>query len=108
MIWGAIGYTSRLPLIRIDGTLKSVGYISGVVRPAALLFIRAQRNPVLHQDNARPHVAGPSLRLFSVNVKDMTQLWDIFSDIKEMNIVYDIFWLHYPLENSMFYHTSQF
>ncbi|GFT46782.1 odorant receptor [Trichonephila clavipes] len=28
MVWGAIGYTSRSPLVRIDGTLNSARYIS--------------------------------------------------------------------------------
>ncbi|GFV28617.1 odorant receptor [Trichonephila clavipes] len=33
MLWGAIGYTSRSPLVRIDGTLNSACYISGVLHP---------------------------------------------------------------------------
>ncbi|GFV73904.1 transposable element Tcb1 transposase [Trichonephila clavipes] len=44
MVWGAIGYTSRSPLVRIDGTLNSARYISGVLRPMALPFIRVLRN----------------------------------------------------------------
>ncbi|PRD34065.1 UNVERIFIED_CONTAM: hypothetical protein NCL1_15756 [Trichonephila clavipes] len=32
-------------------------YISGVLRPVDLHFIRALRNPTFQQDNARPHVA---------------------------------------------------
>ncbi|GFW93502.1 hypothetical protein TNCV_47051 [Trichonephila clavipes] len=39
MVWGAIGYTSRSPLVRIDDTLNSARYISGVLLPVALLFI---------------------------------------------------------------------
>lgn len=58
MVWGAIGYTSRSPLVRIEGTLNSGRYISGVLRPVALPFIRALRNATFQQDNARPHVAG--------------------------------------------------
>ncbi|GFT22461.1 transposable element Tcb1 transposase [Trichonephila clavipes] len=56
MVWGAIEYTSRSLLARIDGVLNNARYISGVVRPMALLFIRALRNPTLPQDNAQPHV----------------------------------------------------
>ncbi|GFW57144.1 hypothetical protein TNCV_540611 [Trichonephila clavipes] len=33
MVWGAIGYTSRLPLVRIDGTLNNARYVSGLSRP---------------------------------------------------------------------------
>ncbi|GFY06030.1 transposable element Tcb1 transposase [Trichonephila clavipes] len=58
MVWGAIGFTSRSPLVRVDGTLNSARYISGVLRSVALPFIRALRNPTFKQDNARPHVAG--------------------------------------------------
>ncbi|GFX00800.1 uncharacterized protein TNCV_4577671 [Trichonephila clavipes] len=58
MVRGAIGYTFRSPLVRIDGTLNSARYISGVLRPVVLPFIRALRNPMIQQDNARPHVAG--------------------------------------------------
>ncbi|GFU90813.1 uncharacterized protein TNCV_5033831 [Trichonephila clavipes] len=45
MVWGTIGYTSRLPLVHTDGTLNSACYISGVLRPVAQPFIRALRNP---------------------------------------------------------------
>ncbi|GFW65608.1 uncharacterized protein TNCV_3550311 [Trichonephila clavipes] len=58
MVWGPIGFTSQSPLVRIDGTLNSVRYISGVLRAVALPFIRAQRNLAFQQDNIRAHVAG--------------------------------------------------
>ncbi|GFW30145.1 transposable element Tcb1 transposase [Trichonephila clavipes] len=64
MLWGGIGYMSRLPLVRIDGTLNNARLISGVLRPMALYFIRALRNPTFQQDNARrmlPVLHGPSL-----------------------------------------------
>ncbi|GFV47628.1 transposable element Tcb1 transposase [Trichonephila clavipes] len=54
----AIGYTSWSPLVRIDCALNSARCISGVLRPAALPFIRVLRNPTFKQDNARAHVAG--------------------------------------------------
>ncbi|GFU99005.1 hypothetical protein TNCV_3382491 [Trichonephila clavipes] len=38
MVWGAIVYTSRSSLVRIDGTLTSARYISGVLLPVALPF----------------------------------------------------------------------
>ncbi|GFT85625.1 transposable element Tcb1 transposase [Trichonephila clavipes] len=58
MVWVVIGYTSRSPLGHIDGTLNSARYISGVLRPKALPFIRALRNPTFQQDNARVRVHG--------------------------------------------------
>ncbi|GFV39223.1 uncharacterized protein TNCV_2089631 [Trichonephila clavipes] len=41
MGWDGIRYKSRLPLVRIDDTVNSVRYISGVLRPGALTFIPA-------------------------------------------------------------------
>ncbi|GFY29907.1 histone-lysine N-methyltransferase SETMAR [Trichonephila clavipes] len=58
MVWDVVGYTSRLPLVRTDGTLSSAHYISGMLRLVALPFIRAPQNPVFQQDNERSHVAG--------------------------------------------------
>ncbi|GFT83666.1 transposable element Tcb1 transposase [Trichonephila clavipes] len=58
MLWSAIGYMSRSPLVCIDATLNRVHYISSVLRPVALPFIQALRNPTFQQDNARPHVPG--------------------------------------------------
>ncbi|GFY36063.1 transposable element Tcb1 transposase [Trichonephila clavipes] len=52
MVWDAIGYKSQSPLSRIDGTLNRARYISGVLRPVALPFIRALRNLTFQQDNA--------------------------------------------------------
>ncbi|GFW24166.1 hypothetical protein TNCV_1847251 [Trichonephila clavipes] len=49
MVWRAIGYTSWSTLIRIDGTLNSAHYISGVLRPVTLPFILALRNPTFKQ-----------------------------------------------------------
>ncbi|GFU66478.1 transposable element Tcb2 transposase [Trichonephila clavipes] len=56
MVWGAIEYTSRSPLVYIDGTLNSSRSISGVLHPLALHFIRALWNPTFQQDDTRPHV----------------------------------------------------
>ncbi|GFU84812.1 transposable element Tcb1 transposase [Trichonephila clavipes] len=55
---GDIRYKSQLPLVSIDCTLNSKRLISGVLRPVALPFIRALRNPTFQQDNVRPNVAG--------------------------------------------------
>ncbi|GFV06512.1 hypothetical protein TNCV_2948341 [Trichonephila clavipes] len=41
MVWGAIGYTSRSPLVHIKGTLNSARYFYGALQSLALPFIRA-------------------------------------------------------------------
>ncbi|GFY21363.1 uncharacterized protein TNCV_3994071 [Trichonephila clavipes] len=56
MVCAAVGYTSRSPLARIDGTWNSARYFSGVLRSVALSFIRDLWNPTLQQDNERPHL----------------------------------------------------
>ncbi|GFX63509.1 transposable element Tcb1 transposase [Trichonephila clavipes] len=58
MVWGAIVYTCRSSLARIDRTLNRERYISGVLRLVVVHFIRVLRNPTFKQDNARPYVAG--------------------------------------------------
>ncbi|GFV97417.1 hypothetical protein TNCV_2039261 [Trichonephila clavipes] len=45
-------------LVHIDGTLNSAHYISGVLRPVALPFIRALRNPTFQKDIALLYVGG--------------------------------------------------
>ncbi|GFT50370.1 uncharacterized protein TNCV_4750721 [Trichonephila clavipes] len=52
VVWGAIRYTSRSSLVRIDGTLNSARYISSVLQPVVISFIRVLRNPTFKQDNA--------------------------------------------------------
>ncbi|UYV63917.1 hypothetical protein LAZ67_2006004 [Cordylochernes scorpioides] len=57
MVWSTIGYTPRLHLVRIPGTLNSPCYISDVLKPE-VPFIRGLRNAKFHQGNQKPHVAG--------------------------------------------------
>ncbi|GFU79007.1 transposable element Tcb1 transposase [Trichonephila clavipes] len=57
ILWGAIRYTSRSPLVHSDGTFNSAHYISAVLRPVALPVIRALRNRTFQKENARPHGA---------------------------------------------------
>ncbi|GFU18414.1 transposable element Tcb1 transposase [Trichonephila clavipes] len=58
VVWDAVGYASRSSLVRIYGTFNSIRYISGVLRPMALTFIRVLRKPTFMQDNVRPYVIG--------------------------------------------------
>ncbi|GFV79575.1 transposable element Tcb1 transposase [Trichonephila clavipes] len=56
MVWGGIGYPSRTPLVRIDGTLNSQRYISEVLEPVVLPYIQGLATVIFQQDNARPYV----------------------------------------------------
>ncbi|GFT93827.1 transposable element Tcb1 transposase [Trichonephila clavipes] len=64
MVWGSIGYHSRTPLVRIAGTLNSQRYISEVLEPVVLPYLRGLTTAIFQQDNARPHVARIVQRFF--------------------------------------------
>jgi hypothetical protein len=57
MVWGAIGYGSRSPLVFIRGSMTSVRYINEVLEPFLLPYLNGLHQPIFQQDNARPHVA---------------------------------------------------
>ncbi|GFW14660.1 transposable element Tcb1 transposase [Trichonephila clavipes] len=84
-----IGYTSRSPLVRTEGTLNSVRKISGMLRPVALPFMRAQQNPTFQQDNARPH-ATDIVRTFLFTKNVLLLPWPLHSpDLISMGNKYD-------------------
>ncbi|GFS98951.1 transposable element Tcb1 transposase [Trichonephila clavipes] len=64
IIWDAIGYHSRTPLVRIAGTLNSQRYISKVLEPVVLPYLQGLATAIFQQDNARPHVARIVQRFF--------------------------------------------
>ncbi|GFX73124.1 transposable element Tcb1 transposase [Trichonephila clavipes] len=56
MVWGGIGYHSRIPLVRIAGTLNSQRNISEVLEPVVLPYLQGLATAIFQQDNARSHV----------------------------------------------------
>ena len=62
MVWGAISYNSRSPLVFVEGTLTSARYVQDVVRPALLPFLQQEGVVLFQQDNARPHAARATQR----------------------------------------------
>ncbi|GFW69876.1 transposable element Tcb1 transposase [Trichonephila clavipes] len=52
MLWGGIGYHSRIPLVRIAGTLNSQRYISEVLEPVVLPYLQGLATAIFQQDNA--------------------------------------------------------
>ena len=52
---GAIGYISRSPLVRIAGNVDRRRYISDVLRPVAVPYLRGLRDVIFQQDIG-PHV----------------------------------------------------
>ncbi|UYV84561.1 hypothetical protein LAZ67_X002615 [Cordylochernes scorpioides] len=73
MVWGAIAYDSRSPLLRIQGTMTAQRYVDDVLRPL---------------DNARPHTA----RISQQALQDVQMLpWPPYSpDLSPIEHVWDI------------------
>ncbi|GFT97552.1 transposable element Tcb1 transposase [Trichonephila clavipes] len=57
MVWGGIGYHSRTLLTCIAATLNIQRYISEVLEPVVLPYLKGLASAIFQQDNARPHVA---------------------------------------------------
>ncbi|UYV64296.1 hypothetical protein LAZ67_3000171 [Cordylochernes scorpioides] len=76
MVWGAIAYDSRSPLLRIQGTMTAQRYVDDVLRPVTLPYLQGVPNALYQQDNARPHTA----RISQQALQDVQMLpWRLFS-----------------------------
>ena len=56
MVWGGIAHGVKSQFIAVEGKKTSVRYGDEILRPVAVLLVQ-QRQLILQQDNARPHVA---------------------------------------------------
>ena len=56
MVWGGIAHGIKSQLIIVAGNMTAVRYRDEILRPVAVPLVQ-QRNMILQQDNARPHVA---------------------------------------------------
>ena len=56
MVWGGIAHGIKSQLIIVAGNMTAVRYRDEILRPVAVPLVQ-QRNRILQQDNARPHVA---------------------------------------------------
>ena len=56
MVWGGIAHGIKSQLIIVAGNMTAVRYRDEILRPVAVPLVQ-QRNLILQQDNARPHVA---------------------------------------------------
>ncbi|UYV76601.1 hypothetical protein LAZ67_14001425, partial [Cordylochernes scorpioides] len=55
MVWGAISFDRRTPLVVIPVTLTAQRYVDDILRPVLLPFLSHHPGLTLQQDNARPH-----------------------------------------------------
>ncbi|UYV70087.1 Transposase [Cordylochernes scorpioides] len=88
MVWGAIAYDSRSPLLRIQATMTAQRYVDDVLRPVTLPYLQGVPNALYQQDNARPHTA----RISQQALKDVQMLpWPTYSpDLSPIEHVWDI------------------
>ncbi|UYV73133.1 hypothetical protein LAZ67_10001914 [Cordylochernes scorpioides] len=88
MVWGAIAYDSRSPLLRIQGTMTAQRYVDDVLRPVTLPYLQGVPNALYQQDNARPHTA----RISQQALQDVQMLlWPPYSpDLSPFEHVWDI------------------
>ena len=56
MVWGGIAHGIKSQLIIVAGNMTAVRYRGEILCPDAVPLVQ-QRNLILQQDNARPHVA---------------------------------------------------
>ncbi|UYV74910.1 Transposase [Cordylochernes scorpioides] len=88
MVWGAIAYDSRSPLLRIQGTMTAQRYVDDVLRPVTLPYLQGVPNALYQQDNVRPHTA----RISQQALQDVQMLpWPPYSpDLSPIEHVWDI------------------
>ncbi|GFX48326.1 transposable element Tcb2 transposase [Trichonephila clavipes] len=65
MVWSAIAYDIRLPLILILGTLTAQRHVLYILQPHVLPLMARLSGDVFLQDNARPHRAKMHKTAFS-------------------------------------------
>ncbi|CAH1976468.1 unnamed protein product [Acanthoscelides obtectus] len=90
MVWGAIAYGSRSPLIFIRGNMNAQRYIHEVLEPHLLPYLDTLADLTFQQDIARPHVARVTIDFFQHN--DVTLLpWPPRSpDLSPIEHVWDM------------------
>ncbi|UYV65367.1 hypothetical protein LAZ67_3004081 [Cordylochernes scorpioides] len=72
MVWGAIAYDSRSPLLRIQGTMTAQRYVDDVLRLVTLPYLQGVPNALYQQENARPYTA-----CISQQARTIEHVWEI-------------------------------
>ncbi|GFX62326.1 transposable element Tcb2 transposase [Trichonephila clavipes] len=70
MVWDAIAYNTRSPLVLIHGTMTAQQYVHDILHPHVLPLMQRLPGAIFQQDNARPHTA----RVSQVCLRTVTTL----------------------------------
>ncbi|GFU84836.1 transposable element Tcb1 transposase [Trichonephila clavipes] len=57
MVWGAIAYNTRSPLVLIHDSFKAQRYVYNILQPYVLPLMQQLPRAILYQDNYRSHTA---------------------------------------------------
>ncbi|GFY07426.1 uncharacterized protein TNCV_5086111 [Trichonephila clavipes] len=57
MVWAAIAYNTRSPLVLIRDTMTAQRYVHDILQPHVLPLMQRLPGAPFQQDNARPHTA---------------------------------------------------
>ncbi|GFT96371.1 transposable element Tcb2 transposase [Trichonephila clavipes] len=87
MVWGAIAYNTRSPLVLTRGTMTAQRYVHDILSPHVLPLMQRLPLALFQQDNARPHttrVAQDHLRTVAtlpwsalfLNLSQIEHIWD--------------------------------
>ncbi|GFU49787.1 transposable element Tcb1 transposase [Trichonephila clavipes] len=57
MVWGAIAYNTRSPLVLIRGTMIAQRYVHDILQPRVSSLMQRLAGAIFQQDNAQPHTA---------------------------------------------------
>lgn len=90
MVWGAIAYGSRSPLLFIRGNMTAQRYVQEVVEEHLVPYLRTLPNPIFQQDNARPHIARVTLECFERNEVNLLPWPPRSPDLSPIEHVWDI------------------
>ncbi|GFY23667.1 transposable element Tcb2 transposase [Trichonephila clavipes] len=81
MVWGAIAYNTRSPLVLIHGTMTAQRDVHDILQPNVLPLMQRLLGALFQQDNARPHTA----RVSQVCLRTVTTLpWSDLSPIEHI------------------------
>ncbi|GFW51937.1 DUF1758 domain-containing protein [Trichonephila clavipes] len=83
MVWGAITYNTRSPLVWIRGTMTAQRYVHDILQPHVLPLMQRLPGAIFQQENARPHTVQQEMAFPNRTKKQQvrTEIKDILDSI---------------------------